>query len=48
MLTSVADKMISAFVALVGASMLGHCVAGVAASPRSRRTRALPGGITSP
>ena len=34
--TSVADKMISAFVALVGASLLGHSVAGIVASPGNR------------
>lgn len=49
MLTSVADKTISAFVALVGASMLGHSVAGVAASSRPHRVlsgRERPGATT--
>lgn len=49
MITSVADKMISAFVALVGASMLGHSVAGVTAnvgSPRSLSRRGRRGART--
>ncbi|MBE7323256.1 ECF transporter S component [Nocardioides sp. Y6] len=39
LIASVADKLISAFVALVGATLLGHSVAGVVVTPRDASTR---------